>query len=121
MTTPPNKTPIIIHKIRILHKDIYTTGHNLSKRNKLGIHATVENLCVEILSLAVKAAFQSKQTKLGTLELLRVKIEVLKNLIRTEQELGVIKEKTYLHFAEQLIEISKMTSGWISYTQKESR
>lgn len=115
---PPDKTPVVIHKIRLLHKDIYTTGHALSKRDKLGIHASIGNLCMEILALAVKAAFQSKQIKLGTLESLRVKVEVLKHFIRTEQELGVIKAKTYLCLSEQLIEISKMTNGWIGYTQK---
>lgn len=118
MKTPPNATPIVIHRIRLLHKEIYTIGHALSKRDKLGIHATVELLCIEILALAVKAAFQSKQIKLGTLESLRVKIEMLKHLIRTEQELGVLKENTYLHLSAQLVEISKMTNGWIAYTQK---
>jgi len=49
---------------------------------------------------------------------LRLKAEVLKNLIRTEHELGVIKEKTYLYLSEQLIEISKQINGWITYTQK---
>ena len=73
---------------------------------------------METLALAVTSAFQSKQIKLGTLDLLRVQIEVLKHLIRTEYELGVIKEKTYLHLAEPLVEISKMTNGWIAYTQK---
>jgi hypothetical protein len=108
----------VIHRIRVLHKEIYALGQALPKRDKLGVHAVVENLCVEILAHAVKAAFQSRQTKLGTLEFLRVKIEVLKHLVRTEQELGVLKEKTYLHLAGQMVEISKMTNGWIAYTQK---
>lgn len=101
-----------------MHKDIYTIGHKLPKRDKLGIHALVEALCIEILALAVKGAFQSRQIKLGTLELLRVKIEVLKHLIRTERELVITDEKTYLRLAEQLVVISKETNGWIVYTQK---
>ena len=102
----------------MLHKDIYSRGQKLPKRDKLGIHAVVEALCIEILALAVNGAFQSKQIKLGTLELLRVKVEVLKHLIRTEYELGVIQEQTYLWLAEQLVVISKETNGWIGYTQK---
>jgi len=101
-----------------LHKQLYTIGQKLPKRDKLGIHALVEALCIEILALAVKGAFQSRQIKLGTLELLRVKIEVLKHLVRTEYELGVTQEQTYLRFAEQLVGISKETNGWIGYTQK---
>lgn len=60
--------------------------------------------------------------KLGALENLRLKIEVLKHLIRTEHELRIIEEKTYLRLAEQLVEISKMTNGWINFvTQKGAR
>ncbi len=97
---------------------MYIIGQALPKRDKLGIHAVVEHLCLEILALAVKGAFQSRQIKLETLERLRVQIEILKHLVRSEQELGVITERTYLRLAEQLIEISKMTNGWIGYTQK---
>ena len=69
--------------------------------------------------LSVEAAFRSPQTKTSPLEILRVKISVLKNLIRTEQELGIISEKIYLQLAKQTVEISKMTSGWLkSLTQK---
>lgn len=103
---------------RLVHKDIYIIGHTLAKRDKLGIHAIIENLCVEILALAVKGAFQSKEIKLGALKLLRVNIEVMKHLIRTEHELGVIKEPAYLRLAGQFVEISKMMNGWIAYTQK---
>jgi len=78
----------------------------------------VETQCVEILALAVSAAFKPKSQKLPTLEVLRVKIEVLKHLIRTEHELEIIDAKTYLRISEQSVEISKMTNGWINYTQK---
>ena len=103
-----------------MHKELHALGQTFSKRDKLGLHATIENNCIELLALAVKAAFQPKKVKLETLELLRVRIEVLKHLIRTEQELVVLKEKSYLHLSGQLVEISKMTNGWIAYTQKES-
>ena len=101
-----------------MHKELYTIGQKLPKRDKLGIHTVVESLAVEMLALAVKGAFQSKQIKLGTLEALRVKVEMLKHLIRTECELDITDERTYLRLAEQLVVISKETNGWISYTQK---
>ena len=97
---------------------MYEIGNGLSKREKLGIHAVVEDFCLEILAFAIEAAFTERGRKLPILERLRVKIELLKHLIRTEYELGVITEKTYLRIAEQLVEISKMTNGWIAYTQK---
>lgn len=107
-------------KIRLLHKDIYTVGNNLTKRDKLGIHKNVEEICLDILRLSIDAAFRLRQTKSPVLELLRVKISVLKNLVRTEQELEIINDKTYLRISEQLVEISKMLGGWIKFlTQKE--
>lgn len=110
----------IINAIRILHKDIYCTSNKLSKRDKLGIHTLTETVCIEILSLAVEATFKPKYAKKDYLEALRVKVEILKHLIRTEHELEILDNKTYLRISEQIVEISKMTNGWINYlTQKE--
>lgn len=76
-------------------------------------------ISIEILSLAIEAAFKAKELKRPTLELLRIKTEVMKNLVRTENELAIIDMKTYVRLSEQLIEISKMANGWISFvTQK---
>jgi hypothetical protein len=78
-------------------------------------------LCIEILSLAIESAFSSKNLKISVLEKLRVKTTVLKNLIRTEHEIRIIDLKTYVRISEQLVEISKMTNGWINFlTEKES-
>lgn len=94
-------------------------GHKLSKRDKLGIHSHSEKVCIEVLSLAVESALKSQSTKKESLELLRIKIGILQNLIRTENELGIIEEKSYFHLSGQMIEISKMANGWLNYiTQK---
>ncbi len=93
----------------------------MSKHNKLGIHADIENRSITILSLAVESAFKPKNLKQSVLEKMRVDIEVLKHLVRTEYELAIIDMRTYIRLFEQLIEISKMTNGWINYlTQKGS-
>ncbi len=45
--------------------------------------------------------------------------EVLKHLIRTEMEINIITEKTYLHQTKILENISMMATGWYkSLTQK---
>lgn len=121
MSPPPHKQPSIIHKIRVLYQDIYCISGKFSKRDKLGIHAIVESLCIEILSLAIETAFSKANIKLGVLEKLRIKTNILKNLVRTEYEIDIIDMKTYLRISEQLVEISKMTNGWINFvTEKES-
>lgn len=109
----------IIHDIRILYKDIYNISNRLAKNHKLGIHTTIEHKIIEILSLAIESAFKAKNLKQNILEKMRVDIEILKHLVRTENELGIIDMKTYIRISEQIIKISKMTSGWINYiTQK---
>lgn len=118
---PPDTTIPIIHKLRLFHKDIYSIAEKLSKRDKLGIHAQIEKQSLACLALAVESAFKPKSLKHISLESLRLQVEVLKHLVRTESELQVLSEKTYLRLAEQLVEISKMTSGWLVYaTQKGS-
>lgn len=73
-----------------------------------------------MLMLAIESAFKSTQSKKIPLETLRIKTEILKHLIRSERELVLIEEKTYLRLEEELIKISKMTNGWIAFVmQKE--
>jgi hypothetical protein len=59
-------------------------------------------------------------SKLNSLEILRIKTEILKHLIRTERELMIIDEEKYLKLEGELIMISKMANGWITFViQKE--
>lgn len=115
---PPDRTPSVILKIRLLHKEIYIVGQKLPKREKLGIHAEVEMFCIEILALAIEAAFRHQKQKIPVLGQLRVKIEVLKHIVRTEHECGILDERKYLRLSAQLVAISKETNNWIAYTQK---
>jgi len=110
----------VIHKIRLLHRELYRFGHTLPKRDKLGIHAVIESQCLSLLSIVITAAFEQQDNKLSTLKNARIHFQVLINLLRTEHELNVIKEKTYIHLFKQIAEIGKMINGWITYqTQKK--
>ena len=92
----------------------------MPKRDKLGIYSKIENGCVEILSISIEAALQSKNNKIEFLKKLHIKIEILKHLIRTCFEIHIIKDKPYFNLEITLQEVSKMASGWLKYqTQKE--
>lgn len=91
---------------------IYNTGTGLSKRNKLGIHTIVEKLTLECLLLAIDAVLRPPQEKIALVQTIRRNTETLKHLIRTEQELGIIKESTYLYQTTMLENISMMATGW---------
>lgn len=86
------------------------------------MHATVEKYCLGLFTEAITAAFSGGQTKITALKTAQTYSHIVANLLRTENELGVLTEKTYLRLSYQTTEIGKMFSGWLTYqTQKESR
>ena len=116
MPPPRNNGDIsIIHSIKQVYTIIYQTGKKLSKSDKLGIHSDIENLAREILKKIIESSFSGKDEKLRNLEETRILLEVLKHLIRTEHELHIIDEKSYIRIESVIIETSKMTNGWIKY------
>lgn len=86
----------------------------------MGIHKEIENKVINSFSLCVKAVYENKNSKLQTLEMLRVEIEVLKQLIRVESEIKIISDKTYIALEKDLQEISKMTNGWLKYIKTQN-
>jgi len=116
MTTDTPVDIPIVHKLNGLYKDIYKLGQKLPKRDRFGIHAKIEVLCLEVLSLAIQAALVSKEKKAPYLRELRRDIEVLKHLIRLCMELTIIDTNKYWELQKQLHEISKMAAGWLKYS-----
>jgi len=105
----------LIHRLDELYKTIYLLGHKIPKRDRFGLHANIESVCLNILELIITAALEARENKKQILNTARIKIEVLKRLIRAENELNIIPAKTYLELELQLQEVSKMTNGWIKY------
>jgi hypothetical protein len=61
------------------------------------------------------ASLVQRPKKIEPLEKARVSLEVVKHLIRTEHEMTIIDQKTYIRIESLLVETSKMTNGWIKY------
>jgi hypothetical protein len=89
---------------------LYQTGNKLTKRDKLGIHAEIESITLLTLRDIINASLLPKTHKQAALERARASLEVLKHLVRTEHELKIIDQKTYLRIEELLIETSKQTN-----------
>lgn len=94
---------------------MYQTGNKLTKRDKLGIHAQIENIALEIMSDIINASISNKILKQTYLEHSRTSLEILKHLVRTEYELKIIDQKTYIRIEGLLIETSKQINGWLKY------
>ena len=87
----------------------------IPKKDRFGIYLKIENICLEIISLIITSALESKNNKLPILNSTRIKIEVLKRLIRITQELNIIEKKKYIDLESDLQKISRMVAGWIKY------
>ncbi|MFA6405008.1 MAG: four helix bundle protein [Candidatus Paceibacterota bacterium] len=120
-TSPTSdKTPSVIHKVRLLHKEIYTIGSKLAKRNKLGIHQGIEKMTTEMFSSLIEAAFTPRPAKLRVLEIARIRQSVIQNLVRTEYELEIINENIYMKLSGMLVEVAKEINAWISDTERRT-
>ena len=93
----------------------------MQKSDKLGIHGLLEQKVLVCLELAISASYAPLNNKLEYLEKLRTDVEVCKHLLRTESELGIITEKSYIFVTAKLIEISKQITGWIKYIETKNR
>ncbi|OHA70811.1 MAG: hypothetical protein A3F15_01235 [Candidatus Wildermuthbacteria bacterium RIFCSPHIGHO2_12_FULL_40_12] len=117
LSTPPPEgfEAPLIHVFCDFYKKIYFISQKIPKRDRFGIFAKIENICLEIINLIIAASLEIKINKFPILTSARIKIETLKRLIRITYELNVIERKKYLNLESDLQEISKMTNGWIKY------
>ena len=121
MTPPDANTVPIIHSLTEVYKEGYKISSKISKRDRFGIWAHVENELLNCLSLASEAALETPAQKTSPLKQLRIRLDIVKRLIRLCQELGVLEEKKYFLLQEKLIETSKMAHGWLVYFERKPR
>ena len=117
MNVPPPATPTLIMHMSLVYREVYLLGKKIPKADKLGIHTTLQNQVLLAFESTISAAFAHLETKLTYLEDTRTAIEVSKHLLRTEQELAIIPETTYIRIAKLLVDASKMTTSWLKNTE----
>ena len=110
----------LVHKIIELYKLIYQTNKQINKRDRFGIILKIETICLELLESSIIASYLPKNEKSTSLKILRIKIEVLKQLLRLTKEVNIINDKKYIDWSGRLIEISKMNNSWLNWATKES-
>ena len=105
----------IFHSVKRLYAIIYRTGNTMPKRDKLGIHRHIEETCLSLFDEIVNAALVAKLRKTPHLETIRMMLEKLKHLVRLEYEMKIIPEKNYIQTQGELVEMSRMATGWLKY------
>lgn len=108
----------IVQKFGDFYKAVYQLGKTMPKRERFGVHATLQNHALEAWLLAIAAALEAKNEKLIVLKKLRLEIELMKRLLRIMRELDILNIKIYLSREADLQEISRMANGWIKYVEK---
>jgi hypothetical protein len=101
-----------------VYKEIYILGKKIPKADKLGIHTTLQNKVLLAFESTISAAFAEIKVKKEYLEQARTSLETSKHLLRTEHQLSVIPEKSYIHVAGLLVEASKMNAAWLKNTEE---
>jgi hypothetical protein len=99
---------------------VYLVGNKLPKRDKLGLHSHIEKEFLQVFSFLLKASLESKSEKIISLKEARFRTEIIKQLVRMEYELKIITEQVYINIESKLREISKMSTGWLKYTQTQN-
>ncbi|MCC6934379.1 MAG: four helix bundle protein [Candidatus Yanofskybacteria bacterium] len=107
----------MVHRIFEFYKLFYSIGGKLPKRERYGIYATADRLCISIIEDLIAGALETKALKRAPLVHARLRIEMLKRLIRLMHELKAVPEKWYIATEQELQEISKMLNGWIRYVE----
>lgn len=110
----------IVHKLGVIYTAVYLIGPKLAKRDRYGIYLKIESICLDALGLSIEAALLSRQRKTVTLEMLKIKIELLKQLVRIAHEMRIIEQRRYIALSADLVEASKMVSGWLKYINANS-
>ena len=110
----------IVHKLGTIYKAVYLTRPKLAKRVRYDIYREIESSCLDSLMLSIEAALLPRQRKTAGLEMLKIKIELLKQLVRIAHEIHVIEQKRYIVLSSDLVEASKMVSGWLKYINANS-
>lgn len=90
----------------------------MPKPDRFGIYQKIENVCLGIIDLIIKAAFENRNNKLSHLKTARIDTELLKRLTRISNQLNIVNTETYIDLESDLQEISKMANGWIKYLQQ---
>jgi hypothetical protein len=122
MLPPPTGADVaILHTVKQLYSLIYQTGNKLNKRDKLGIHAHIENIALLVMTDIIHASLIIRTAKQIPLENSRTQLEVLKHLVRTEYELKIIDQKTYISIETLIIENSKQVNGWLKYITQNQK
>ena len=106
-------TSLVFQKCSDFYKSLYADLGRIAKRDRYTCGQQCEKLTIEALSLSAKASYLPKNEKRLAVRELSFTIDLLKVFLRLGNELRIIDYKHYLARESQLLEIGRMTGGWL--------
>ena len=104
---------MVFQKTYDFYKHFYEDLKAIPKRDRFAWGERTETIALELLTLSMTAGYMARLEKLSTVRTLSTRIDLLKILIRLGNELRILDHKKYLARTGELIEIGKMTGGWL--------
>ena len=111
--------PVVI-KLFVLYEITHKLIFKFPKHERYSLGEKIERLILECLELAVIANIATKYERENYLIRLGAKIDVLKILFRLALGAKFIEFPKYLGTEKQLLELGKMTGGWLRFCRTHS-
>lgn len=108
-----SEQPIVIVKMHAFIKSVIPAIEHFPRHQKHVLGKRLEEKALDLLDLFLEAYYGPKQSKKAKLYAANLSIEKLRHLIRLSFELKYINAKKLDHLMNQLLEIGKMTGGWL--------
>jgi len=103
----------IFQKTYDFYRYLYADLQKIPKRDRFTWGQRCETLALEALNQSARAGYLSRNEKRTTIRELSFTIDMLKIFLRLGSDLRIIDYKKYLARETQLLEIGRMTGGWL--------
>jgi len=112
MTYIHNEIPAI-QKTYDLYRELHEYTKKFPKGDKYSIGERIKITILDILELFMEAESAKRDWKEQALEKVNRKLGIAKLLIRLSHDTKILDDKKYLSLTERLLEIGRMTGGWM--------
>ncbi len=92
----------------------------MPKTDRYSLGQNIDGLLLEIMELLFAANAMNDGRKLETLNLIDLKLKILKTLVRLAFDSQAINENKYLILIENILEIGRMLGGWLKEIRKQN-
>lgn len=104
---------ITFQKLYDFYKNLYVNLRSIKKLDRYTWGEKCDKLALDSLSLVAKAGYLPKTQKWPILRELSFNVDLLKIYLRLGRELEILEQTKYLWREKELVEIGKLTGGWL--------